>query len=413
MNERTDHILFNDLVPLPFRVIFVLQFGYFLWFLLVQVLVQAYHVNVLKLLQLSYSSHNYPLLGGDTTNSGEHHVISEPDFQENLTLSRGLWNNLKQISLVNGICFAVFKYCLINKDTNIVQRAIFHLVPFYALGNLLVVMFFIQSPQGQRRSFTTLKRIIKGSINSTTMRTNDILLSDTLTSYSKVLNDIGLYLWSYYYSSQIQYNVYLEFLILSAPTIIRISQCWQEYTLHRGTVRAHVLNMIKYLISLLPLVVNLLIKITILRQHDEQTEIHRLDRLNSWWYVVSFLSSSYSFLWDVFMDWKLAVFNGTQLGIRPTLLFGPKPIYVMAIWIDFIVRFLWIGKLFIDKEINETTSMVTKFTTFLFAYDAFSAGYTIVELTEIVRRWMWCFLKLENDYVSVQLQDGIELKNVK
>ncbi|KAG7195335.1 protein-ER retention protein [Scheffersomyces spartinae] len=298
-------------------------------------------------------------------------------------------------------------------DTNIAQGTIFHLVPFYALGDILRIMFFIQSPQGQKRSFTTLKRIIKGSINSTTTRTNDILLSDSLTSYSKVLNDIGLFLWSYYLSSEVQYNVYLEFFILSAPTIMRVSQCWQEYKLHRGTVRVHLFNMIKYLVSLLPLMINLFIKVTILRQHDEQTEINRLELLNFWWYVVSFLSSSYSCLWDIFMDWKLAIFKGTQLQIRPTLLLGSKPFYIMAIWIDFVVRFLWIGKLFIDKEINESTRMVTKLTTFLFAYDAFSAGYTIVELTEILRRWMWCFLKLENDYINIQLQDGIELKTVK
>ena len=127
------------------------------------------------------------------------------------------------------------------------------------------------SSPGQIRIFTTIKRIIRGNINSQTMRTNDILISDSLVSYSRVINDLGLVIWNYWFDSNIGYNYKFESMILSIPTWIRIKQCWYEYKLTGKT--QHLFNLIKYSTGLGPLLINVLLKRMLLNATEQEKPV--------------------------------------------------------------------------------------------------------------------------------------------
>ena len=292
------------------------------------------------------------------------------------------------------------------------------------------------SSPGQIRIFTTIKRIIRGNINSQTMRTNDILISDSLVSYSRVINDLGLVIWNYWFDSNIGYNYKFESMILSIPTWIRIKQCWYEYKL-TGKIQ-HLFNLIKYSTGLGPLLINVLLKRMLLNATEQEKTsgelLLKLNHLNNWLYFALAVNSTYSFIWDIKMDWHLELFDGLFLvvsgkktshsvvsnyrfQILRKQLALPRPIYYIAIIIDFILRYIWILKLFIINEElkKEKIKFIYIFSTFLFGYDAYSLGYALIETLEIFRRWIWCFIKLESDWVELYndqdlLNQDIELE---
>ena len=103
------------------------------------------------------------------------------------------------------------------------------------------------------------------------MRTNDILISDSLVSYSRVINDLGLVIWNYWFDSNIGYNYKFESMILSIPTCIRIKQCWYEYKLTGKT--QHLFNLIKYSTGLGPLLINVLLKRMLLNATEQEKPV--------------------------------------------------------------------------------------------------------------------------------------------
>lgn len=63
---------------------------------------------------------------------------------------------------------------------------------------------------------------------------------------------------------------------------------------------------------------------------------------------VAIISSSYTFVWDVYMDWGLFRFGkygGAAYGhpfLRPELVYSKVWVYYMAIVLDFVGRFSWV-----------------------------------------------------------------------
>ncbi|KAF6062922.1 EXS family protein [Candida albicans] len=96
------------------------------------------------------------------------------------------------------------------------------------------------------------------------------------------------------------------------------------------------------------------------------------------------------------MDWHLELFDGLfskQLAL-------PRSIYYIAIIIDFILRYIWILKLFIINEElkKEKIKFIYIFSTFLF---------------EIFRRWIWCFIKLESDWVELYNDQDLSNQDIE
>lgn len=80
--------------------------------------------------------------------------------------------------------------------------------------------------------------------------------------------------------------------------------------------------------------------------------------------------------------------------------------YYGIVVLDFILRFIWILKLFVIKETEVRLGLKNKVGNFLFGLDFLSLGFATLELLEIIRRWLWCFLKIESDLVKLQYGDN-------
>lgn len=423
--DQTYEIVFNDFIPLSFRVTFTIQLGLLLWLLLNLILFNFTKINLLNLLNLSFSPHNYTQLDESSNNlsTGEFSTTIPAEFNENQRLINGIWRLFKVVAIVSIVCWISYRIIDGNDWLNI----LYYSLPLVSLVFTVYKMFYKSSQSsGQYRVFTTIKRILQGKINSISMRTNDILISDSLVSYSKVLNDLGLVFWNYWFNTDVTYNYQLEFMILCIPTCIRIKQCWYEY---KSTgQRQHLLNLIKYSTGFGPLLVNVLIKRTLLKASDDEKSsgalLITLTKLNNWWYLALALNSTYSFIWDIKMDWNLELFNGLfelknplyKFHILRSQITFPRIFYYFAIIFDFFLRFIWVLKFFIinEKLQAEHVKLIHVFSTFLFGYDAYSFGYAVLELLEIHRRWIWCFLKLESDWVKLSKQqtEEVELEDI-
>ncbi|ODV77528.1 EXS-domain-containing protein [Suhomyces tanzawaensis NRRL Y-17324] len=423
----SDGFLFKDVVPLPFKILFFLELGVFLWLFLIIICTKLTPINVVDLLKLSYTSHNYTQLDRTLPSSGEYAASIPSAVKENILLAKGVVRNFRITTVVNIVGFIVYKLLQYSQN-DFVLKFSHTIIPAALIGFTLHRVFYKSSNtnyKGQYRIFTTAKRVLMGKINSSSMRVNDILLSDSLMSYSKVLNDFGLFVWKTYISEG-PYNDYLEISILSIPILIRIKQCWFEYSTTKQ--RPHLLNLFKYASSFGPLGVNLCIKRFIKVDHEmdenlKQAALQRLQTLNNWWYLTSFINSTYSFIWDIKMDWGFGLFDqlfDTEKPFRAIrtknqLHYPSEFIYYVAIVVDFMLRFIWVLKPFIvEHDLNNSQDLTYLhiLSTFLFGYDSLSFGYTVIEFLELFRRWMWCFFKLESDFVKLGAASSIELEEI-
>src|SRR5256885_707426 len=99
----------------------------------------------------------------------------------------------------------------------------------------------------------------------------------------------------------------------------------------------------------------------------------------------------YSFYWDVVMDWKLDFFSPAYPGtfipglqLRSHLHFNESFIYYVAIIIDFLLRFTWSLKL----------------SSHLHIINQLEGGIFLMEVLEVMRRWLWIFFRMESAYVE-------------
>lgn len=403
---------FSDVLPLPFRVVLLVQFGVYLWYALVWYCFKVHKMNCLALLNFSYSPHKYSSDDHNALISGEAATSSSADLSENSVLLNGIKGTIgKTISIsTTGLIIHVVSLVIFREHLKV--RWFFDIaLPTIMLGFTLVAMFWHGDTLGQERVWTTLKRVMVGNINSATMRTNDILFSDSLTSYAKVLNDAASFLWSWFFSSG--YNVELEAMTLAFPGIIRISQCWYEFRLTGQ--KQHLFNQLKYTALLGPVFVNMLIKMKMVQLTESPEAGAVLKTLNLWWYFLSAVSSTYLFVWDVRMDWGFEMFENV-FGKRQrfVLLRDPSKLiyknylgYYLVICVDFILRFIWVFKIFAIANAEIDLGLQHRVGLFLFGYDSLSFGFFFLELLEILRRWLWCFLKLESDMVKLQSKDEL------
>lgn len=400
----------NEIVPLPFRVSLLFQFGVHLWYAIVWICYHVFNVNCLALINLSYSNHNYAL---DERSSrvvtGLMATIAPADTKENITLLRGIRQTSgKLFSSVVGalVCYWACKF--IMSEDSVLYNPLVHVLYFFVVFYSFYVVFHSGTTMGQQRVHSSIKRILVGEINSATMRTNDIFFADTLTSYAKVLNDFMVFIWLTLVSKDSLYNTYVEAFVLSFPQLIRMKQCFREFQMTGQ--KLHLLNFAKYSALLGPISVNMLIKFTMLKLQDSpNTSTVDLQTLNNWWYVVSAISSLYLFIWDIRMDWGLGLLEplfGTRGKYVPLrsgrLVFRHKLIYYCVIVIDFVVRFIWVFKMFVIVQTEIELGLRHRVGNFLFGYNFLLLGYVMLETLELIRRWLWCFLKWENDLLKLQ-----------
>ncbi|KAG9065305.1 Xenotropic and polytropic retrovirus receptor 1 [Linnemannia hyalina] len=169
-------------------------------------------------------------------------------------------------------------------------------------------------------------------------------------------------------------HMWITPFVTALPAWFRFLQCLRRY---RDTLEwfPHLLNAGKYSCSLLQILVYFSF-----RHYGGNS-------LKAAYIVVSLITSSYTFAWDVHMDWGLLQFGkhgGAAFGnpfLRPELVYPRKWVYYLAIVLDFFGRFSWILR-FLAINVNV---MIISF---------------ILAFGEVLRRWMWNFFRLENEHLN-------------
>lgn len=365
ISTTTTPKMLDTLLPLPFRVLVLLLIACWLWTATYAVC-DARNINLLRLLKLDPKA-----------TAREHYN--------------------KCINATGASAILYLLYRLFHTDNDTTGISIWDVLPLVAVLWLLV---YLCSSDNTSRLTTTLKRISAGNIDRD-IRTNDILLSDTLTSLSRVFVDLALCLCHLSHGqtclpsssgSKLDRHcgeqIFLDTMVGSIPNFIRLSQCYREWKLTRDST--HLYNFAKYSSSIPVLVIGLL-----MRQHEGYTH---------WWILFALVNSCYTFYWDVTKDWNFSLFGG---GILRTKLHNHSPnLYCTVIILDFIGRFIWITKLFPSPV--ESSPLLYHAITSLFVTES---GWFALEIIELLRRWLWVLIKVEVDYQTMASRD-IEMNNL-
>jgi hypothetical protein len=277
---------------------------------------------------------------------------------------------------------------------------------------LLVVLFFLPlqslSQSGRYRFLTTLKRVsIGGLALAKDGKFGDVLLADVLTSYAKVLGDLFVSLCMYFSSGKSATNKpdrgcggqLIVPLIIAIPSLIRFRQCIIEYfRVERSIQRQgghssdgwggqHLANALKYATAF-PVIFLSALQRSLSLDHTSismsEASVYRL------WLFSVLVNSFYSFYWDVAIDWELTLFSSRERaspehpwGLRRRLHFDMKELYYVAIAMDLLLRCTWSLKL--SPHLDH--------------FNDLEGGIFVLELLEVLRRWIWIFFRVETEWV--------------
>jgi len=189
-------------------------------------------------------------------------------------------------------------------------------------------------------------------------------------------------------------------LIIAIPSLIRFRQCIIEYFRVKESNRKaggigphgwggqHLANALKYA-SAFPVIILSALQRSL--SFDEAsigmstTAVYRL------WLCAVLINSFYSFYWDVAKDWDLTLFSSSRertanshpWGLRRRLYFPVHDVYYVAIGLDFILRCTWSLKL--SPHLDH--------------FNDLEGGIFVMELLEVLRRWIWIFFRVETEWV--------------
>lgn len=278
---------------------------------------------------------------------------------------------------------------------------------------LLAVLFFLPlqslSQSGRYRFLTTLRRVSVGGIaQSKNGRFGDILLADVLTSYAKVMGDLFVSLCMFFSSGKSATNKpdracggqFIVPLIIAIPSLIRFRQCIIEYLRvkhsnqkeggysHHGWGGQHLANAMKYASAFPVIILSALQRSLSFDQASIGMSEASLYRL---WLFAVLVNSFYSFYWDVAKDWDLTLFSSSRermspdhpFGLRRRLYFEMKELYYVAIAMDLILRCTWSLKL--SPHLDH--------------FNDLEGGIFVMELLEVLRRWIWIFFRVETEWM--------------
>ncbi|EDO14868.1 hypothetical protein Kpol_363p8 [Vanderwaltozyma polyspora DSM 70294] len=222
--------------------------------------------------------------------------------------------------------------------------------------------------------FYCCKRLLLIESQPRPLRTTYILISDTLTSFSKPLIDFTLYL-SILAFGELKFS-HIDLLVALFPVFIRMFQCLREF---RANPKDKMLfyNMLKYASSL-----PILVCMWLLRSYPHSSHYHT--KFQKFFMLIQ---SCYTFYWDLFNDWSLNSIKNIRVGKSVTF---PKEYYRVSVLFDFIVRFWWVWiSLGHYLGFNFTTAML---------FDG------EIQYLEIIRRGIWVIFRLESDYISINAE---------
>ncbi|KAI1809405.1 EXS family-domain-containing protein [Poronia punctata] len=366
---------FSLTFPLPYRVAFIVVLAVWGWGL---------NLHYLYLLKIDVPALiRYP--GRPSPHHPPHH--------------RSVYRLASVLSSVFGFSLVVF-WLFTRRNPHLVLA--WDWLPLTYLVVLLAIMA-VPLPRtaglphaGRVRLRSTLRRITLGGIaESKDGKFGDILLADVLTSYAKVLGDLYVALCMFLrpggsataHPDRGCGGTFFVPMILALPSLIRLRQCLIEYgRVRRGPIGGsagwggqHLANALKYSTAF-PVVI-----LSALQRNwaPGSTAVYRL------WVTACLVNSLYSFYWDVAKDWDLTLFSRARndrehpYGLRRTLRLGPPRLYYGVIALDLVLRCTWSLKL--SPHLDRVAD--------------FESSIFVVELLEVVRRWVWIFFRVETEWI--------------
>ena len=390
MGEDATISLFDFYFPLPYRVLMLVNLGLLMWHLNL-LACKIFKIDILMVLKIS---------------------------QQELTLSKLFYRSKKRllnVSLVNSVNYFIYLFLVANE----ISLTVSEWFPLFGIICTFIILLKNDPSYESARLNQTIKRVIRGDID-VSIRNNDILLTDTFTSYNKVLVDFFIYISALILGMQTLPNGsdlskelsknHLQFynfdvLLANFPSFLRLKQCLKEFNLSNKQNMQHLFNAIKYSTAFLPTISIILFKSGILKSQ-------------SLWYFTTFINSSYSFYWDITNDWNFGFFSRflsskSNVKILRNKLLYNKPVYYLAIIIDFQLRFLWFYKLiYLTSSSPSKPENINSFANFITILFTTEFGNFLLEILEIFRRWVWVFLKVETEYIKlVSSTDFIEMQS--
>lgn len=380
--------------PLPYRVSIIVALGVFLF---------GTNITLLLRAGIDVESLFYPS------------AVSSSNTRRHQSLARPIYGIAINLIMLSTIALTGFWLLTVGTTTINLEHRWIPLLLFLAFFAILLspVKFYAHE---RYRFMTVLKRIMLGGIDPTD-RFLDIIVADVLTSYAKVFGDIVTTLCLLVSSPTVSYaaaknNCSRSVLVpvaIASPYAIRLSQCLIEY--RRTGKLAHLANALKYCTAF-PVI--LISTIQLGRTGGEvgtpNTGYVSDGRLYQVWVLACLINSGYSFWWDVTKDWDLTLLlpassinrpaspsalnlrtvEVRHYGLRNNLTFSPRS-YYMAIAIDLVLRMLWSLKL----------------SPHLHGLVEYESGVFVMECLEVLRRWMWIFLRVECEHHRANSSEGV------
>uniref|UniRef100_A0A3Q3RQ85 Xenotropic and polytropic retrovirus receptor 1a n=1 Tax=Mastacembelus armatus TaxID=205130 RepID=A0A3Q3RQ85_9TELE len=216
----------------------------------------------------------------------------------------------------------------------------------------------------------------------------DFWLADQLNSLVFVLMDLEYLICFYVFELEWSnskgllpnYSYGLRAIIQCLPAWFRFIQCLRRY---RDTKRAfpHLVNAGKYSTTFFV--------VTFAALYATHSEQQHTDA-NMFFYlliVFSTISSLYTLIWDLRMDWGLFDRGaGENTFLREEIVYPHKAYYYCAIIEDVILRFAWT----IQISLATMTS----------SYSVGDIMATVLAPLEVFRRFVWNFFRLENEHLN-------------
>ena len=180
----------------------------------------------------------------------------------------------------------------------------------------------------------------------------------------------------------IVYNI-IALVISCIPAWIRFLQCFRRYrdTRHKFP---HLANALKYATTFLDTIA-LCLRYKFSKFYETEWNSPYLYI----WIVLRILSSSYKTWWDLKMDWGFFDKNaGDNKYLREVCIYSSKWYYYFAIVQNVILRFIWIVRIYDISYLNTNKEVYR------------DVVATILAFLEVYRRFVWNFIRLENEHLN-------------
>ncbi|GMM37746.1 Erd1 protein [Saccharomycopsis crataegensis] len=347
-----DHVL-----PLGYRLNILFNLGLVYYYCLISICHHRYGMNIIKILHLQHEYGNINTLLGSTRK-----------FTKSVTVI-----NLASLIVYNLLGKLMGEYLFILQVLPVIT---------------LIFNFYIILVSGEGRLMSIFQRVLLGRIDTKSLRINDLLMSDSITSYSKIILDLANYLnYIIYYGSRdddddwkkLDQNRFgVDLIILGLPQLIRLSQCWFEWNHSNRRNRQPFLNFIKYSTNVAPLVMIFITRSYTARESSAPGGGGGGDPILMLEKLLILVNSMYTFFWDVMIDWN---FTSVKQAKRNDWVFDASIVF------DCSLRFLWLWKF-----------IFTSAGFFYYFHDS-DPGMTlfVMQFLEVTRRFVWCIHRLNTE----------------